>query len=101
MKASRMWSRALYASVLLASAAGCHLVYPGRRPDGPMPCVPGDVPRELSKVSLPDYIIEPPDVLSIEAVSLIPKQPYELHPLDAVAITTQGLPEKLNLAGEF
>lgn len=30
-----------------------------------------DVPRELSKVSLPDYVIEPPDVLQIEAATSI------------------------------
>jgi polysaccharide export outer membrane protein len=53
-------------------------------------------------VSLPDYIIEPPDILSIEAVSLIPKQPYTLNAFDVVAIVTQGAePQESNLAGEF
>ena len=37
--------------LLLFAAAngGCHFAYPGRDPDGPMPCVPADVPRELYK----------------------------------------------------
>ncbi|MBN9121058.1 MAG: polysaccharide biosynthesis/export family protein [Planctomycetes bacterium] len=34
---------------------------------------PGTVPRELDKVSLPPYVIEPPDVLSIEVVVRDPK----------------------------
>jgi polysaccharide export outer membrane protein len=86
---------------LLAASAGCHIAYPGRLPDGPLPMVPPETPRELSKVTLPDYIIEPPDVLSIEAISLLPKQPYELRPLDVVSIVTTGLPEETNIAGEF
>lgn len=86
---------------LLAASAGCHVAYPGRLPDGPLPHVPPETPRELCKVSLPDYIIEPPDVLSIEAISLLPKQPYSLRPLDVVSIITTGLPEDSVLGGEF
>lgn len=86
---------------MLAVSAGCHIVYPGRLPDGPVPSVPPETPRELCKVSLPDYIIEPPDVLSIEAISLLPKQPYALRPLDVLSIVTTGLPEESNIAGEF
>jgi polysaccharide export outer membrane protein len=33
---------------------------------------PGSVPRELDKVTLPPYVIEPPDQLLIEAVQIIP-----------------------------
>jgi polysaccharide export outer membrane protein len=47
-------------------------------PDGAY-CVDGqgicDAPRELRKVSLPDYVIEPPDVLLIETVNNI--RPYD------------------------
>jgi polysaccharide export outer membrane protein len=89
------------AAWLLAASVGCHVVYPGRLPDGPIPNVPPETPRELCKVTLPDYIIEPPDVLSIEAVTLLPKQPYVLRPLDVVSIVTTGLPEETNLSGEF
>ncbi|MAT72647.1 MAG: hypothetical protein CMJ58_24470 [Planctomycetaceae bacterium] len=86
---------------LAACACGCHVVYPGRKLDGPAPCVPPQTARELCKVSLPDYIIEPPDVLTIEAISLVPKQPYRLGPLDSVTILTEGLPDSANLSGEF
>ena len=35
---------------------------------------PGAVPRELDKVTLPEYVIEPPDVLRIEAVIREPEE---------------------------
>lgn len=91
------------AALLLAVAGtqGCHLVYPGRTPHGPQPCVPPEVPRELSKTTLPDYIIEPPDVLSIEAISLIPRSPYKLRPLDAVTVIVSGVSEEANFSGQY
>jgi polysaccharide export outer membrane protein len=44
------------------------------------------MPRELKKVSLPPYVIEPPDILLLDAVSVIPKPPYRIAPLDALLI---------------
>jgi polysaccharide biosynthesis/export protein len=87
--------------VALVVCGGCHVAFPGREPGGPVPKVPPTIPKELAKVTLPDYIIEPPDVLTIEAVNLLPKQPYTLRPLDVVVVVTKGLPEEQNLAGEF
>jgi polysaccharide export outer membrane protein len=96
------WLRVSLACLLAACSSGCHFAYPGRLPDGPLANVAPQTPRELAKVSLPDYIIEPPDILTIEAVSLLPKQPYTLRPMDVVAITSQGMvPEESNLAGQF
>ncbi|HEY3395251.1 MAG TPA: polysaccharide biosynthesis/export family protein [Lacipirellulaceae bacterium] len=87
--------------LLLAGSQGCHWVYPGRNPHGPEPCIPPEVPRELSKTTLPDYIIEPPDVLSIEAISLVPKSPYQLRPLDAVTVIVTGVDEAANISGQY
>jgi polysaccharide export outer membrane protein len=87
--------------LVLAASMGCHCVYPGRNPGGPKPCVPADVPRELSKTTLPDYIIEPPDVLSIEAISLIPKSPYKLRPLDAVTVIVDDVTPEANFSGQY
>ncbi len=53
-----------------------------RTPAGPA----ADVPRELVKVSLPDYRVEPPDILLIEAVRAIPKPPYKAEPLDVLIV---------------
>jgi polysaccharide biosynthesis/export protein len=44
------------------------------------------VPRELAKTTLPDYVIEPPDVLLIDAVRVMPKPPYRVEPLDVLTV---------------
>lgn len=44
------------------------------------------MPKELSKTILPEYVIEPPDVLVIEGVHIIPKSPYKLKQLDTIRI---------------
>jgi polysaccharide export outer membrane protein len=87
--------------LLLAGSIGCNCIYPGRNPRGPKPCVPDSVPRELSKTTLPDYIIEPPDVLAIEAISLIPKSPYKLRPLDWVTVIIDGISPEANFSGQY
>lgn len=88
-------------AVLGMASSGCHLVYPGRNACGPEPCVPAGMPRELSKVILPDYIIEPPDVLEIEAIRLVPRSPYRLEALDVVGIATQGVLPEEDITGEY
>jgi polysaccharide export outer membrane protein len=37
----------------------------------------GEVPRELTKVVIPNYIIEPPDILLVEAIPSLPDQPVQ------------------------
>ncbi len=62
----RGWSKVLMFAALCFAGLGCCSV-----PTGPIPAVvPTDVPRELNKVTLPPYRIEPPDILQIEAVVL-------------------------------
>jgi len=48
------------------------------------------IPRELCKSVLPIYRIEPPDVLMIDAVHVVPRPPYHLRALDLLYITVQG-----------
>jgi polysaccharide export outer membrane protein len=60
-----------------------------------------DTPRELQKVILPDYIIEPPDILTIDAVNLVPHPPYRLRPLDTLQVQTTGLPTDQVIGGEL
>jgi len=50
---------------------------------------------------LPPYVIEPPDVLVIDAVRTMPKQPYHLAPFDSLAIQVQGTPPEAPIAGVF
>lgn len=62
---------------------------------------PADIPRELNKVSLPEYVIEPPDVLIIEARKAVPKPPYRMETNDVVFIDVAGLPESSPISGNF
>lgn len=52
------------------------------------------VPRELAKVILPDYRIEPPDIVQIDAIHIAPKAPYRLRAFDSlVVIAKAALPD--------
>lgn len=62
---------------------------------------PQGVPRELAKVVLPTYIIEPPDVLLIDAVHVVPRPPYHLRTLDMLAIQVQGALPDAPIAGIY
>jgi polysaccharide export outer membrane protein len=56
-------------------------------------------PHELRKTVLPAYVIEPPDLLSIEAIHAVPKQPYHLQPYDTVVIQVDGAPAEAPISG--
>jgi polysaccharide export outer membrane protein len=45
-----------------------------------------DVPRELQKVTLPPYVVEPPDILLINVIRALPKPPYRIQTLDVLYI---------------
>jgi polysaccharide export outer membrane protein len=68
-------------------AAGCRTI-DTHAPQQPVLVVPpqSNAPRELAKVMLPRYVIEPPDILTIDAVRSIPKAPYRLRATDALNI---------------
>lgn len=77
----------LAAVVGLALSTGCasrQQIYPASTP----------LPAELKKVTLPEYVIEPPDILLIDALQLVPLPPYHVQPLDVLAIQVQNaIPE--------
>jgi polysaccharide export outer membrane protein len=89
-----------FASAWLAAAllgtAGCQspltvrgqsnpvAAHPQAQP-GVTPWVPS-VPTEKDKSTLPAYIIEPPDILLVDAVKLVPKAPYHVEPLDVLQV---------------
>jgi polysaccharide export outer membrane protein len=96
---SRCCKTALYVGCLLAVtllAGGCATRVFEHRPPAETAIVPGHpaekaaVGRELSKVSLPPYTIEPPDVLTIEALRVVPKAPYRIRPIDILQIDVEG-----------
>lgn len=60
------------------------------------------LPHELNKVSLPDYVIEPPDILLIDAVKVVPKAPYRIETLDVLYVQGgSGLLPEAPLSGQF
>ncbi len=87
--------------LLVLASSGCCLIYPGHSRCGPKPNVPDGIPREQFKVTQPEYLIEPPDILQIEAVNLVPKSPYQLKVFDVLSIFTTGVDEEESLSGEF
>jgi polysaccharide export outer membrane protein len=86
-------------TLALLSACGCRLtrnqvLMAKMPPEGPSP-------RELTKISLPTYVIEPPDVLLIDAVKVVPKPPYHIQPLDTLQIFVLGTLPDQNIAGPY
>ena len=59
------------------------------------------MPRELSKVVLPEYTIEPPDILMIDAIHIVPRAPYRLRTLDVVQIQVWGTLPDAPIGGFF
>jgi protein involved in polysaccharide export with SLBB domain len=44
------------------------------------------LPRELEKVTLPPYVIEPPDLLVISVARVVPRLPYRIEALDEIHV---------------
>ena len=81
------------AALAFVALAGCHSVVsrPSPRMTGPQtpPPVGEAVPTEKDKSTLPPYTIEPPDILYIEALRVIPKPPYHLQAGDELSIVIE------------
>jgi polysaccharide export outer membrane protein len=59
------------------------------------------VPRELAKTVLPDYRIEPPDILQIDAIHIVPRSPYRLRTLDTIVVLVPGALPDAPIDGVF
>ena len=95
--------RGLLCTALLGSlaAAGCHS--PQLSPTTPRAAATmGELaPRELNKIVLPTYTIEPPDMLVIQAVHVVPRPPYRLRTFDTLAIQVQGTLPDAPISGVY
>src|SRR6187397_1878879 len=60
-----------------------------------------DVPKELAKVVLPLYTIEPPDILVVEAIHVVPKSPYFLRTGDVIAVNVLGTLPDAPISGAY
>lgn len=87
-----MWAMLLLCAHGLGCCSVCH-------PDPKLCSCP--IPRELVKVSLPEYVVEPPDILLIDAIRVIPKPPYHISPLDVLVITANVPPTREPIQGQY
>lgn len=91
-------SLGLLCCVAALASSGCTAFYAPRSPipASPPPVSPeAPVPRELEMMSLPPYQIEPPDILLINAIKVVPKPPHIIEPFDGLLIRASGaLPDQ-------
>ncbi|MCD0459876.1 polysaccharide biosynthesis/export family protein [Roseiconus lacunae] len=71
--------------LLLAVNAGCAVVQHHQPPVTPLR--PVSTPRELCKTTLPQYRVEPPDILNINVVRLVPNASYRFNTSDLVRVS--------------
>ena len=79
--------------VTLLGSSGCTAFLAPRDPfpaTPPEPPLESTVPRELDKVTLPRYVIEPPDILLIEGVKLVPKSPHTVEAYNGMVKCVAG-----------
>jgi len=80
---------AILLAVLVVASSGCTAFLEPREPypiTPPEPSPLSAVPRELEMVSLPPYVVEPPDILFLQAVKIVPKAPHVIEPFDGLLI---------------
>src|SRR3954468_1079902 len=65
----RRWIGSLFVLAALM-ASGCQTV---KTPEEKI--AKSNIPRELDKVSMPDYVVEPPDILVVEVLEALPGRP--------------------------
>jgi polysaccharide export outer membrane protein len=91
--------------VACLASGGCHAIIgrPDARLVGPQtpPPVGECVPTEKEKSSLPLYVIEPPDILLIEAIRVVPKPPYLIQGGDELQIVADPPETGLAARGFF
>jgi polysaccharide export outer membrane protein len=82
-------------AAILSAFPGCQVFRSEAPSPPPPPPIPPlspaqQVPLEKSKVSLPAYRIEPPDILYIDAIKIVPKSPYRISPQDILSVSATG-----------
>ena len=106
MKIHGRISKAISALLIatFAIATGCKATNNRNEPSFGMerlPAVYEEMPRELSKVVLPEYVIEPPDIVTIEGIHIVPKPPYRLKTLDVLNIQVEGTLQEYPIFGTY
>lgn len=78
--------------LLCAATAGCFTGDAYVQQEAP-------IPRELRMTTLPTYRIEPPDILLITMMTVVPKPPYRILPLDVLFVQVNGTPPDKPITG--
>jgi polysaccharide export outer membrane protein len=52
------------------------------------------IPRELRMTTMPTYVIEPPDILIISTLRVVPRPPYRIQPLDGLFVQATNTPKE-------
>jgi polysaccharide biosynthesis/export protein len=84
--------RLLVLGLLVAGLCGCQPFTHYHAPSplqAPVPS-PSQPPSEKAKVSLPAYQIEPPDLLQIEVLKMVPLPPYRVDTYDVLQVQATG-----------
>jgi polysaccharide export outer membrane protein len=63
--------------------------------------LPPDLPREHGKLTIADYIINPPDVLVIDLVRAVPLPPYKIKAQDLLFVHAKGTPADDPIKGVY
>ncbi len=90
--------------LLVLASTGCTAFMAPREPFPMAPSPPvtqNPAGREKEMVSLPPYVIEPPDILLINAVKIVPKPPHTVEPFDGLLIRVVGVPPEQPIADAF
>lgn len=89
MRVRGRWKRLLALALALETClggGGC--LYPYNKHITP-PCH-GKLPRELDKVTQPVHVLEPNDLINVNAEVIIPKPPYRIEALDILLVQVSG-----------
>jgi len=91
--------------LVVCAAGGCHAIV--HRPEPRLvgvqtpPPIGQSVPTEKDKSSLPAYRVEPPDILFIESLRVVPKPPYHIQSGDELQIIAEPPEANLSARGFF
>ena len=86
-----------FVGILVLATTGCTAFMAPREPfpatvaEGPAINPAG---REKDMVSLPPYVIEPPDILLINAVKIVPRPPHVIEPFDGLLVRAVGVDDE-------
>jgi polysaccharide export outer membrane protein len=59
------------------------------------------IPRELHLTTMPPYVIEPPDILVVSTLNVVPKPPYRVQPLDGLFVSATNTLKEGDINGIY